>query len=305
MSLKSIKGKIRGVDKTHKVTKAMEAVSAVKMRKSQEKALRGRPYAVVALSILERVGGSLDALSHPLLDVRPLNHLCLLVITSDKGLAGNLNNAVIRATEKNIKESGLAKDAISIVAFGRKGRDYFQKHGYPILGSTIPMNDEDEKTAPRRIVNEIIEAYRAKSYDRVIVIYNQFRSTFEQEVVVRQLLPLSVSDIKNIISGITPERGRYSHTEKERHAREVYTIEPHAEAVLDILFPYLLQVELHHSILEATASEHSARMVAMKNASDKAHDFSKELTRTLNKARQAHITREISEIVGGIEAMRV
>ena len=178
MSLKTIKGKIRGIDKTHKVTKAMEAVSAVKMRKSQERALSGRPYASVALSILMRVGGSLEALKHPLATRRDIQKLCIVVITSDKGLAGNLNSAVIKGTERYIRESGLEKDALSIMALGRKGRDYFTKRGYHMIENTLSMNDDLPPSVFSELTEQIANTFTAGLNDRVGIVYNQISSTF-------------------------------------------------------------------------------------------------------------------------------
>jgi len=307
MSLKTIKSKIRGIDKTHKVTKAMEAVSAVKMRKSQERALKGRPYAIAALSILGRVSASLDVVSHPFIEKRENKRMCLLLITSDKGLAGGLNSSVLKKAEMVIKESGLGMESVGVIAVGRKGYEYFSKRGYSILEYVENLDDAVKAEDLEAVTKKTIELFMQSSdtaYDHVVVVYNQFRSTFEQDAVARQLLPLNVDEISEVIKAIVPERGKYSDV-NGHGAQELYTVEPDHETVLNKLLPYLLQIMIYHSLLEAKASEHSARMVAMKNASDKARDLSKELTLALNKARQAQITSELSEIVGGIEAMKV
>ncbi len=303
MSLKGIKNKIQGVDKTYKVTRAMEAVSAVKMRKSQERALTGRPYAVAALSILHRVVGSRDLLHHPLLNNRDVKKLGVIVITSDKGLAGSLNSSVLRKTEEYIKNSGIRKDKIGIVSLGRKGYDYFSKRGYLVLEDIKNLGDSVTKEELSTLTKNTVNFFMDGSFDKFVVSYSHFKSTFEQNAVVRQVLPLSVKEIEKTVKEILPKEGKYSTINEEDRTHELYTVEPDHETVLNSILPYLLQVKLYYSLLEAKASEHSARMVAMKNASDKARDLSKELTLSFNKARQAQITREVSEIVGGIEAM--
>ncbi len=303
MSLKDIKNKIQGIDKTYKVTRAMEAVSAVKMRKSQERALTGRSYAIAALSILHRVVGSRDLLYHPLLDNRDVNKIGLIVITSDKGLAGSLNSAVLRKTEEYIKNSGIKKEMFGIITLGRKGYDYFSKRGYVVLDDVKNIEDKVTKEEFSALTKDVVNLFTDHSYDRFLISYSHFKSTFEQKAVVRQVLPLSVKEIEKTVKEITPREGKYSEMNSVGNTHELYTVEPDHETVLNSVLPYLLQVKLYHSLLEAKASEHSARMVAMKNASDKARDLSKELTISFNKARQAQITREVSEIVGGIEAM--
>lgn len=304
MSLKNIKNKIRGVEKTHKVTKAMEAVSAVKMRKSQERAIGGRPYALAALSILKRVGGSQDTLVHSFLTQKEkTERVCVVVITSDKGLAGSLNSAVIRAVEVYLRDVGVVKENIGMIGVGKKGYEHFSKRGYTMLERIENLGDDVTSDELKQLTKTLTQLFSDSAYDRVMVAYSQFKSTFEQKAVLRQVLPLSLTSIEETVKDILPTAGKYAEINEEEPKQELYNIEPDAETVLNDILPRLLQIELYHSLLEAKASEHSARMVAMKNASDKARDLTKELTLSYNKARQAQITREVSEIVGGIEAM--
>ncbi len=302
MSLKDIKGKIKSVDRTRKVTKAMEAVSAVKMRKSQGRALTGRPYASAALSILERMSVSLGEVKHPLTSARPVKKLALVVVTSDKGLCGVLNSAVLKQASTTLLNSGLPKESISIFAFGKKAAEFFDRRGYSIVGKFENVSDDVLVADLALVSNDITRAFVAKEFDQVIVIYTNFKSTFEQYALSHTILPLSLDAIAHVVDGILPEKGKFS---VKSHAKgpAFYTAEPSPEAVVDTLIPKLVGILLYHTLLESKASEHSARMVAMKNASDKSRDLSKSLTRTYNKARQALITREVSEIVGGIEAM--
>jgi len=304
MSLKDIKAKIKSVDRTRKVTKAMEAVSAVKMRKSQVRAISGRPYARAAASVLSRLSGSLKTVSHKLTSVRKLSRAAIVVVTSDKGLCGVLNTAVLREADRAVKELGLSKESISVYAFGRKGAEYFERRGYDIKARFENVSDDIAITELEEIVRALTMAFSLAYYDRVFVVYTRFKSTFEQFALSRTVFPLSVDALREIVDGILPEKGAFSEKSSEMPATPAfYTVEPTPEAVLDVLIPRLSGVILYNALLESKASEHSARMVAMKNASDKSRDRSKSLTRTFNKARQAMITREVSEIVGGIEAM--
>lgn len=301
MSLRDIKTKIRSVDRTRKVTKAMETVSAVKMRKAQLRALSGRPYARAALSILERLSPSLQTVSHPLTEKRIVRRAALVVVTSDKGLCGVLNAAVLKESERIIKSLALKTDDIDIYAFGRKAAEYFARRGYALKARFENVSDDVSVGDIEQVTRDVTLAFEEKQVDQVFVVYTNFKSTFEQEAVSHTLLPLSIEQFREIVAGITM-KGVASHASAGA-APAFYTVEPSETEVLSTLLPRLSSVFVYHMLLEGKASEHSARMVAMKNASDKSRDLSKALTRVFNKTRQAVITREVSEIVGGIEAM--
>lgn len=303
MALKQIKNKIKSVKKTSKVTKAMEAVSAVKMRKSQEKALQGRPYAVSALTILKRVSRSLEGLNHPLSENRTILKKCIVVITSDKGLAGSLNSSVLKEANSVIANNKSVD--IKILAIGKKGYEHFSKRRYAILGNYSGIDDDLQVTDINEITDVLIDEFKNNNIDECVIVYPHFRSTFEQLAVTRTLLPLSFDNIEHAVKDILPKVGKFSHIADDDKKTQTYTVEPNAESVLNELIPKLLNIELYHAVLELKASEHSARMVAMKNASDKARDLSRELNLKFNKERQAIITREVSEIIGGIETMKV
>lgn len=302
MALKDIKNKIKSVDRTRKVTKAMEAVSAVKMRKSQGRAITARPYATSALSILERLSVSLSTIRHPLTEQRDIKRVALVVVTSDKGLCGILNAAVIREAYLRAQSFNLPKESIAIFAFGKKGAEFFERRGYTLQGRFENVSDDVAIDDLSKVSNDIAATFVDKQFDRVDVVYTNFRSTFEQNAITHTVLPLSLETLSAVVKGITPEKGKFATTDT-RPGPAFYTIEPSAEEIIGSLISSLVGVLFYHALLESKASEHSARMIAMKNASDKSRDLSKALTRTFNKARQAMITREVSEIVGGIEAM--
>ena len=303
-SLKNIKLKIVSYKKTGTVTHAMEAVSAVKMRKSQERALAGRAYAASALSVLRRLAGTADAERHALVREQ-LGKTCFVVITSDKGLAGSLNSAVIRRVEDEIRSRRLAKNEVGIFAVGRRGGDYFTSRGYEVRVKHENVGDGVSESDIRMVTDKILEWHAAGEIGACSIAYQNFLSTFEQEAGVRQIVPITQEMITEMVKHIRPVKGKYAPAASEEDkGPDVYTIEPDADEVLAVLLPKLLNTAVFHAFLEAKASEHSARMVAMKNATDKAKEMAGDLTRVFNKVRQATITREVSEITSGIEAMK-
>ncbi len=321
--LKQIKTKIRSVEKTQTVTKAMEAVSAAKMRKAQVAALSGRAYARAAVSILARVSGSAALKNHPLtrgsgektssaaghngdaaeaFSPEPLNHALYIVITSDKGLAGGLNSAVLRRVQNDIQELGLSTAQVSIVAVGKKALDFFTTRGFSIE-VFHPNTQEMTHDLMQEIVAETATRFTAGVVDTVKIVYQQFISTFEQRPTIRTIFPLSIEELSQVVKDIIPTKGAYSDIQNEEVRSILYTVEPSEEVVFNAILPKLASVFVSHALLESQASEHSARMVAMKSASDKAEEMEHTLKLQYNKARQAAITREVSEITGGMEAM--
>jgi F-type H+-transporting ATPase subunit gamma len=306
MALKDIKAKIGATNRTHKVTRAMEAVSAVKMRKTQLVALAGRPYARAALQILARLSGASGMSHHALLDAREVRKVALVVITSDKGLAGALNSGVIKAAAKAVV--GRAKADVEVYAFGKKGDDFFSRRDYAVTKRWENKQDEVERSVMEELVQELSTRFTEGAFDQVLVAYSNFKSTFEQAPTIRTLLPLSTETVRTLVEDIVPEKGAMSDANVGRTTSYIesvpaYTVEPEGADVLATLLPRLVAVSLYHMLLEAKASEHSARMVAMKSASDKSEEIAEALTRSYNKARQAAITREVSEIVSGREAL--
>lgn len=300
MSLKDIKTKIKATERTHKVTRAMEAVSAVKMRKTQGVALSGRSYARAALAILARLSGSSDALRHPLTEVRAVKKMALVVITSDKGLAGALNSGVLKAAAQAVVP--YAVEAVTVYAYGRKGLEYFTRRDYTIAKSIENKDDGVDVSHMEELSRLLADGFTKGDYDEVRVVYSNFKSTFEQEATSRVLLPLSVATITELVKDIVPTKGKFSEL-PPLESPAAYEVEAATDSILTTLLPHLVAVSLYHMLLEGKASEHSARMVAMKNASDKSKEVAHDLTRLFNKIRQAGITREVSEIVSGREAL--
>ena len=316
MALKDIKTKIKATERMHKVTRAMEAVSAVKMRKTQTSAFQGRSYARAALAILTRLSGSQTLANHPLMREHGAKvvvneggmtaaltkgkKIALVVMTSDKGLAGALNSGVIKAAAAAVAD--YAKEQVTVYAYGKKGEEYFARRDYRIARAFENKADDIPVSLMEELSAELSAGFLAGEYDEVIAVYSNFKSTFEQVPTTRTLLPLTVTTLAQLVADIQPVKGKWSE-EGVLESPSAYSVEPSDEDVLGLLVPKLVSVALYHMLLESKASEHSARMVAMKNASDKSKDVVRDLTRVFNKVRQAAITREVSEIVSGREAL--
>lgn len=307
MSLKSVKNKIRSIDKTRQVTKAMESVSAVKMRKSQSSAIVVRPYATSALKALQSIAGSNAAMHHPLTSARPVKKTLLVVVSADKGLAGNYGSALLKGIYRFLSEKALTKENTAIIAVGKRGYEHFVKRGWTLAGQYKDWSDGCTFRDVKPLAQQVKDLFLSGAYDEVHIAYTNFVTTLRQLVYVRQLLPVNYGSVEQVVRGITPEHGRFADLAKEDGTTPVreYSFEPSPEEVFAQLIPVLFNVQIYHSVLEANASEHSSRMIAMKNASDNAGEISRGLKLHFNKVRQAAITREVSEIVGGMESMRV
>jgi F-type H+-transporting ATPase subunit gamma len=300
MALKQIKNKIIATKKTGQVTKAMESVSAVKMRKSQERAFLGRPYVHSALRILSRLANSGHGLNHPMLTARGEGKVLAVIVTSDKGLAGSVNSAVLKQAEKLFH----GHKEVEIIAVGRKAVEFATREKKTILASYTNVSDGITLDDVYDMTNKVLVAYESGSYQKVVVLYQNFISTFEQAPALRQVLPVDADEVNDLMRGIKPKTGRFSEDRLAKDTFVPYSVEPSPEEVLNTLLPQLVQIMFYHALLESKASEHSARMVAMKNATDKSKEVIKALTIKFNKQRQASITAEVSEITAGVEAMK-
>ncbi len=298
-----IRRRIKSVKSTRSITKAMQMVAASKMRKAQEAALRTRSYAEKALEMLATVSDKIGNYNHYLLQKRNGNRCLVFLITSNKGLCGSLNtNAVRKAVEfMDSKEHGedLPKE-FHFVTLGKKGRDTLfrmkkdVKADYSDIGDTLSFLD----IAP--ISKNLLDEYKAGNYDRVYIVYTHFVSVLVQKTVVKRVVPLG-KDLLDILQVITSSN---KMKEQIKDAHFEYKFEPSPKEVLDELLPRLVEMQIYQSVLEAFASEQSARMMAMQNATKAAGELVDDLTLTYNKARQSGITQEISEIVGGVEALK-
>lgn len=286
VATKLIRTRIRAVKNTRKITKAMELVAASKMRKATEAAVQGRPYSAAAEEILRRLHGRTES-THPLLrEPKTIARELIIVITSDRGLCGGLNANVIREALAYSKERRAAGTTVSIVTVGKKGRGPLAKSGAALVADFADVAKVVDFLQIKPIADIALEEFKTARVDQVTLIYTEFQSALIQRTVRRTILPLS---------------GQIAHNE-ESGAVE-YIFEPSPDVVYGNLLPRFLETQVYHALIEATASEHSARMMAMRNASDAADEITQDLTLTYNQARQAGITQELAEIAGGAAAL--
>lgn len=301
MALKQVKNKIISTKKTGQVTKAMESVSAVKMRKSQERAFAGRPYVHAAMRILSKVAVSSELTQSIFTKKREEGKRIMVIVTSDKGLAGSVNSAVLKMAERTIHKY---RAEIEVICVGRKAVEFARREKLHIIEEHTNVSDEVTVDDMYEISRTLFNKFGTGAYKEIEIVYQNFLSTFEQEPTKRQILPLDPEEIHYIMRGIRPKGGKFSEDVEPAIEHISYTIEPSPEKVLESLIPQLVQIIVYHAFLESKASEHSARMVAMKNATDKSKEVIKALTIKYNKERQAAITAEVSEITAGAEAMK-
>lgn len=306
-SLGSLQSRSRAVKNVGQITKAMEVVAATKMRKAQETALKSRPYAFGALELLGRLS-RVSSFVSPLAQAREVHTTLVIVVASDKGLTGAFNTQVFRALEKFFATDSYREASThtyNIIAIGKKIFQYAKKRGFQVAQLYTGVGDYIHSEEVTPMVREIVEGFETERWDRVVAISTHFRTALRQEILVRQILPLDVERIRETVREIVPEHGRYADVKNGNDTMPDvdYIFEPDPTTLLESLIPHLVKTQLYHLILEANASEHSARRVAMKTASDNADELIGELTLAYNKARQAAITKEIIEITSTQSAL--
>ena len=290
-TLREIRRRIRSVENTAKITNALQLVAASKMRRAQERALAARPYAEHMRTVLSNLAtahsgeDSADGgASHPLLQQREVREATVLLVTPDRGLAGGL----IANLERHAGEIVLSPDRtgeVSMIPIGRKGRDYYARFDIPFRAEFTQLGDYPSLAQVRPISRVAIDDYVAGAVDQVLLVYARFVSTANQKPTTVQILPVQPPETDDPVQEMP------------------YIFEPSPQALLEELLPRYVETQLYQAILEAAASEQSARMVAMKNATDAANEMVEDLTLDYNKARQNQITAELLDIAGGVEAL--
>ena len=281
-NLKDIRERIKSVKSIQKVTKAMKMVAAAKIRRAQENMEQARPYSSSLFDIIRDLLPDVDREILPLLEVRDVNRIAYVVVTSDKGLAGSFNSSALRKAQNEIDEFG--KDNVDIFCIGKKARDYFKSRKYNILESHIDFWSDLNFNHAVKISNDIISHFISGNVDEIRVVYNEFLNVATQMVLTEKLVPLEFESNGNQV------------------ADRLY--EPSKDEIVKSLVPKHLNVQIWKYLLESYASEQAARMVAMENATSNSEDMIKDLQLEFNKARQASITTEMLEIVGGAEALK-
>jgi F-type H+-transporting ATPase subunit gamma len=287
-SLIDLRRRIRSVKNTQQITKAMKMVSAAKLRRAQDRIVNARPYAIQMQRVLASVASRVDPSIHPLLAVRepkPESRTLVIIVTGDKGLCGSFNTNIIKAGASFIATS---KQTCALELVGRKGRDFFGRRGLDVLYDAVGVFQKLRYQDAQTIAQVAIDAFIQEKVDRVVLIYNEFKSVMTQRVVVEQLLPIRRADV---------DEGSAPANETD------YLYEPSAQEIFNQLLPRYIEVQIYRALLESNAAFFAAQMTAMDTATKNSADMIAALTLYMNKVRQAAITREIIEVVSGAQAL--
>jgi F-type H+-transporting ATPase subunit gamma len=308
-SLKAIRKRISSVKSTQKITRAMKMVAGARLARAQARILALRPYAVKTQEVLSALAATsntvdgaeaLDATpDHPYLAERPEKTVAFLILTSDRGQCGAFNANINKAAERAWRERDLAEQGVQLYTIGRKGRDYLRRRNAPIVHDFTGVWDKLDLEAARLVAQTIVPALVRGECDSIYIIYNEFKSAMSQRVVVEPLLPLrrpQASEPNAAPEGKVDDSGKSPTGE--------YIFEPNKTALLDRLVPMYVEVSILRALLESMASELGARMTAMDSATNNCKDIISSLTLDYNRARQAAITKELMEIIGGAEALK-
>lgn len=295
-SARDIRRRIKGVKSTGKITRAMEMISAVKMRKAIAAVLAIRPYATGATLLLEQLHIALGDDQHPLLTVRPVKRALYVVIASNRGLCGGFNTQVMKRLRNIIQEDSEREHCF--IAIGKKAESAVRRFPGDVVATFSDVLNLPTAESMRPIAKIIIEEFEAERVDRVVMVYTDYISVLTQEVKVRGLLPVALKDTKKALNEMQSEA-----EEKTAVLQAEYVIEPSPQKVLWRMIPRLIEMELYHAVLESNASQESARMLAMQGATSAAKDMVSDLTLAYNQLRQSKITQEIAELSAGMAAV--
>lgn len=284
-SMRDIKRQIKSVQNTRQITKAMEMVAASKLRKAQEKAEAARPYSEKLKEVVSSIAAGTQGASHPMLVSRPVKKTAYLIVTSDRGLAGGYNANILRKVTMLIAERHNSKDEYALFVIGRKGRDFLRRREYPIVEEVTELSDSPKFSDIKSIAYSAVQQFETGVYDELYICYNRFVNAISQVPTVDRLLPMDAVE-----------------TSKHTGASAGYEYEPSPEGVLEVLLPKYAETLIYNAILNGKASELGAKMTAMGSATKNASKMIGELRLTYNRARQAAITQEITEIVAGANA---
>jgi F-type H+-transporting ATPase subunit gamma len=287
-TLRDIRRRIRSVQSTQKITRAMKLVAAAKLRRAQERILEARPYAFKMAELVGALARALGEDKHPLLARREGHRRLYVVITADKGLAGAFNSNILRRSLDALRQS--SEGAASLVAVGRKARDFYRRRAWPIRADRLGLLDQPTFEQARELAGQLMAAFLADEVDEVWLLFNEFRSVAVQRVVIQRLLPI--------------EQPEPAGEAAETSGGVDYLYEPDAATILGALLPRYVEVAVYRALLESAAGEQGARMTAMEAATKNAQEMIGALTVQYNKARQERITKELLDIVGGAEALR-
>jgi len=294
-TLREIRRRIAGVKNTQKITKAMKMVAAAKLRRAQENIVAARPYARKIRELIGHLIDEVDTSLHPMLAQREVKKVLIVVVTADRGLCGVFNANIIKATVGHIQTAygnlQRGDHQLKLITVGKKGFEYFNKRDYEFYSRHLGVFHGLDFGKARGIMSEIGTGYLNREYDKVEVVYNEFKNVLQQRVVIEQLLPIPHADLS-------------ARDDHKAHPIVEYIYEPSSKEIIDALLPKHLNFQMWRILLESNAAEQGARMSAMDNATENAKELITDLTLSYNKARQASITKELLEIVSGAEALK-
>lgn len=299
-SARDIRRRIKGVKSTGKITRAMEMISAVKMRKAVQAVLGIRPYAHGAIELLKQLSLAVGADEHPLLTERPVRKELYVVITSNRGLCGAFNAQIMKRVRQVLREDTDREKCF--ITIGKKGDAAVRRICGDIIASFPDVLGAPNAEIMRPVARIIMDEFESKRVDRVVMVYTDFVSMLSQEVKVRALLPVTIKDTKKAMHEMN-DNNHVAEKEETKTMQAEYVIEPSPKKVLWRMIPRLLEMELYHAVLESNASQESARMMAMRNATDAAKEMTADLTLAYNQIRQSKITQEIAELSAGMAAV--
>lgn len=290
-SLQSLRRKIAAFKNTQKITKAMKMVAAAKLKRSQDRILAARPYAHKMRGVLSNLSQRVNRSSHPLLQKREGKKVEVLVVTSDRGLCGGFNGNIVRKSSEFVRQCEAQGLQVNLSLVGRKGRDYFRRRPWPIRQEWTGIFDKLSFEHALDIGADLTDHFVKGTYDELYVVYNEFKSAIQQRVIVEKLFPIDAQEEFGAHTSVGLSGGSYLY-------------EPDEAALLSALIPKHFQVQTYRILLESAAAEHGARMAAMDGATRNAGQLIKKVTLYYNKTRQAAITKELMDIVGGAEALK-
>ncbi|MEI3611957.1 ATP synthase F1 subunit gamma [Pseudogracilibacillus sp. SO30301A] len=282
-SLKDIQDRIKSTGKTKQITKAMEMVSASKLSRAEENAKRYASYSNKIQEVIANIATNSTDVTHPMLERREVKKTGYIIVTADSGLAGAYNSNVLRKLHQTVQERHTSTEQYTVIAIGRMGVDFCRKQKMHVADTVVGLQDQPKYAEIKEIASNAVQLYEDEEIDELVIIYNEFVSAISQVVQINTLVPISnIDSVK---------------------ATSTYEYEPDEEQILKVLLPQYAESLIYGALLQAKASEHAARMTAMKSATDNADELIDELTLSFNRARQAAITQEITEIVGGAAAL--
>jgi F-type H+-transporting ATPase subunit gamma len=310
-TLREIRRRIGGVKSTQKITKAMKMVAAAKLRRAQDAIISARPYARKMKELLQHLAGAVENTNNPLLVSRPVERAVLVVVTSDRGLCGAFNANIIKAAINHIKANYAEMykaGNLKLECVGKKGYDTLIKRDYKIISKHLGIFGTLNFGHARAITEELVRGYIAGEYDKVEIIYNEFKSVMQQNIVVEQLIPIpsesSQPETSAYAKNASADRSNLKPETLNIKPSTDYIYEPSSLEIIKALVPKHLNFQMWRILLESNAAEQGARMTAMENATTNAQDLIRVMTLSYNKARQAAITKELLEIVSGAEALK-